>query len=384
LDFPSPLIAGGTTTPATLPPAPDETIRLAGRGDLPEGGAWDPLPWPTGAAGALARQRWSEQTAPWQCVVAGALAPQGSIVQKGTPVLELRQTSVARLTTEVAEPYVGLCKVGGAVEVEFPSMGAVYRGLISHVEPTHPPRPPGAEIEILLIQDSGGGRLVYRDLEWMALLTYDPPKDTKPAPTHMAALFPLPCAMEQEPGPPPPDGQLSGRLELHSSARPSGFTPGDPWAQRKLERLREWHDSFVEGMKTTVFPESGLTLTYPRDGEVSLAVERMATRRVSHLPNMCARTMAEALGWGLGDAAMWAQRLPERGYELREDGIARPGDILVWPFTYGARRSQHVGLAVGQSGTIMLLSNEEGVLGTQPLSGGYLAFHKATAVMGAR
>jgi len=345
------------------------------------------LPWPDQSA-ALAQQRWHEQTAPWQCLVSRALVPQGSIVQKGTPVLELRQTSAARLTAEVAEPYVGFCQVGAPIEVTFPTVGLVYRGWVSHAEPTHAPRPPGAQIQVLLSESRAGDSQVYPDLEWLALLTcssvlpppqplaYAPPEPTCPAPTGVGALFPLPYAVEDRAEPAPWDGQLSGTLQLCATARPSGFNQADPVAQRKLKRLQEWRDSFVEGMETTVFPEVGLTLTYPREGEVRRAVERMATRRVSHSPGMCARTLAEAFGWGLGDAALWAQRLPERGYRLREDGIARPGDILVWPYTYGARRSQHVGLAVGQGSAIMLLSNQDGVLGTAPLTGGYLAFYR--------
>ncbi|MBM3956937.1 MAG: HlyD family efflux transporter periplasmic adaptor subunit [Gemmatimonadetes bacterium] len=385
-DFPSP-IAGPS---AALPPPPAETFRLARRGDLPGEADWGPLPWPAGGSAELARQRWAETKAPWQCVVSRAMTPQGSIVQKGTPVLELRPTSAARLTAEVAEPYVGFCRVGAAVEVEFPTYGVAYLGWVSSVEPTHAPRPPGARVEMLLVQAAKGDRPVYHDLEWMALsspvtqaepdpLAYEAPNPEVPSATHLAALFPLPHAAERAATSAPPDGQLCGRPELYCSERATAFGQSDPVAQKKLERLREWHDSFIEGMKTTVFPESGLTLTYPREGEVSTAVERLATRRVSHVPNRCAGTLAEALGWSLGDAAMWATGLPERGYKMREDGIPRPGDILVWPFTFGPRRSQHVGIAVGQAGAVMLLSNLEGVLGTQPLCGGYLAFYRAPA-----
>jgi len=90
--------------------------------------------------------------------------------------------------------------------------------------------------------------------------------------------------------------------------------------------------------------------------------------------------MAEALGWGLGDAAYWAHGLPGKGYKLREDGLARPGDILVWPFTYGPRRNQHVGIAVLQGGRMMTLSNSVGRLGTDEILPGYLAFYQPTPV----
>lgn len=382
--FPSPTLSQPAVALGALAPPPDESLRLAPSGDLPPE-TWAPLVWPQ-TPDNLTRRRWHEQVAPGQCVVSRALVPQGALVEKGTPVLELRGTSVARLTAEVGEEYVGLCRVGVSVEVQFPAQGVIYRGWLSRVEPTHTPRPPGARIEILLTEDQYGDRLVYRDLESLALtwpatgalrrpLAYNPPP-REPSPSELAKLFPLPSPSASLPPSVPEDGQLSGRFELYVSERPSAFAQKDPVAEKKLQRLREWHDSFVEGMKTTVFPDTGLVLTYPREGEISRAVERMATGRVSHIPNMCARTLAEALGWGLGDAAMWAVRLPSRGYQLRPDGVPRPGDILVWPFTHGPRRSQHVGIAVGQAGTIMVLSNEGGVLGTQPLTAGYLAFYK--------
>ncbi|MGQ9731204.1 MAG: hypothetical protein ACUVX8_07995 [Candidatus Zipacnadales bacterium] len=382
--FPVPLRSGEGSS-SRLPPAPTETLTLARPSDVPIDPDWGPLPLPARGV-QLAQERWDEHGAPWQCIVTRLLMPQGSRVDAKTPVMEVRQTAIARLRAEVAEPYVGLCRVGAPVEVFFPTYDATYIGWVSRVEPTHTPRPPGAEIEILLAERRPGDTLVYPALEWMALstglvqrpepLSYEAPAAIRPAPLDMQALFPLPETGRSSSTVAPDDGQLSGAMELITSSRSAGLAAGDPAAQRRIERLRAWRESFVAGMQTTVFPETGLTLTYPRDGEIARAVERMATRRVSHLPNMCAHTLAEALGWGLGDAAMWARRLPERGYKLREDGIARPGDILVWPFTYGPRRSQHVGIAVAQGGTIMLLSNESGTLGTTPLKEGYLAFYK--------
>ena len=63
-----------------------------------------------------------------------------------------------------------------------------------------------------------------------------------------------------------------------------------------------------------------------------------------------------------------------RGYIARRDGLARPGDIPVWPYTSPAGR-QHIGVAVQQNGRLMLLSNLNGRLGTSAIEGGYLAFY---------
>ena len=64
-----------------------------------------------------------------------------------------------------------------------------------------------------------------------------------------------------------------------------------------------------------------------------------------------------------------------RGYLARRDGLARPGDILVWPFTFPPRGSQHIGIAVQQDGRLMLLSNLSGRLGTTRIEPGYIAFY---------
>ena len=385
--FPSPIVGGPTAGTPPVPPPPTMSFRLAPAGDVSPFALWPPLPFPVGVTD-LAHPRWHDRAAPEQCVVARSFAPQGARVFKGMPVMEIRPTSVARVKAEVAEPYVGRCRVGLPVQVVFPGQGLVFRGWVSHVEPTHSPRPPGASVEMLLVASSTGED-AFAALQWMTLssfaapetpepLTWDPPQPTRPAPTAVEALFPLGPAPARRPRPDemPTNAGLSGSMQLVGAEQPARFAPTDVVAERKLDQLRDWRRSFVEGMKTTVFPETGLTLTYPREGEVSVAIERMATGRVSHVPNLCAATLGEALGWGCGDAAMWARGLPERGYKAREDGIARPGDLLVWPFTYGPNRAQHVGIAVGQGGTIMVLSNSGGVLGTKPLLGGCLAFYK--------
>jgi len=173
------------------------------------------------------------------------------------------------------------------------------------------------------------------------------------------------------------DREYVGVVRMGEMGGDSATAHSTPENASRLAKLRSWRDSFTAGMQTGIF--GNLALTYPRDAEVSRAIERLASGSVSHIPNMCAGTMHEALGWGLGDAAQWLTRLPERGYMPRKDGLARPGDILVWPFTYGPRRNQHIGVAVNQGGKLMLLSNLSGTLGTSELLGGYVAFYRPKA-----
>jgi len=174
------------------------------------------------------------------------------------------------------------------------------------------------------------------------------------------------------------ENTYEGQLQI-TELEASGNSPvEDPEARKRLASLKRWREGFVQGMVRTQF-DQGVVLTYPKSGEIRRAIERMATGQVSNVPNRCARTMREALGWGLGDAHVWAHMLPSRGYVARRDGLARPGDILVWPFTYPPRNSQHIGIAVQQNGRLMLLSNLSGNLGTVDVQPGYVAFYRPGA-----
>lgn len=127
-------------------------------------------------------------------------------------------------------------------------------------------------------------------------------------------------------------------------------------------------------MSTEYFPLLGTRLTFPTKSETADAIRRMARGKVTSWYHYCARTMREALGWGLGDAHQW-MALPKHNYIRREPGVkARPGDILVWPFTYGSSNTQHIGMAVGTDSGVKLLSNMNGRIQLDDLEPGYVAF----------
>jgi len=116
------------------------------------------------------------------------------------------------------------------------------------------------------------------------------------------------------------------------------------------------------------------TILYPEDNSTSTAIRRMAAGQVSSITNRCAGSMREALGWGLGDAHQW-MALDKRGFVKRAPGEpAQPGDIIVWPFTFGSARRQHIGFAVGQEGKTVLLSNLSGSIELSRILPGYSAF----------
>ncbi|MEN6304002.1 MAG: CHAP domain-containing protein [Armatimonadia bacterium] len=119
----------------------------------------------------------------------------------------------------------------------------------------------------------------------------------------------------------------------------------------------------------------GPRITFPAAVPTAQAIRKMALRQVSARRNRCAGTMREALGWGLGDAHVWANELPYKGFDKRPKNGARPGDIVVWPFTFGSRRSQHIGFAVGTDAGVKLLSNLSGNLCVSRLAPGYAAFY---------
>jgi hypothetical protein len=116
------------------------------------------------------------------------------------------------------------------------------------------------------------------------------------------------------------------------------------------------------------------TISYPESAGTARAIRRMASGQVSAIPNRCAGSMAEALGWGLGDAHQW-MGLEERGFVRRPAGKPpQPGDILVWPFTFGRSQRQHVGFAVAAEGQVKLLSNLTGRIQLTRVLPGYTAF----------
>lgn len=340
----------------------------------------------------LVAPRWRDEPAVSDGVVVRQLVPEGSQVKAGTPLLEVANREWARVYADVPRSEVGEFPPGAPVQMAFDEYpGVALEGWINGVSPVH--HSDLAQVEmVVLCREGYYGSDTYASLQWMALAAPLVDRDVREPLTaglqvetaaetpkgEVYSLFPIvppQVGPGQEPVVQVRDNEYVGvvrlgEMDLVNARR----VKQQPAQSKRLAALKKWRDSFIAGMTTTLF--GGLALTYPREGEIARAVERMATCDVTHDYNRCARTMREALGWGLGDAAVWLKRLPERGYVPRKDGLARPGDILVWPFTYGPRRSQHIGIAVNQGGRLMLLSNLAGTLGTTELLGGYVAFYQ--------
>lgn len=348
------------------------------------------IPAIPGAVTRLATPRWTDQAAPGDGLVTRQLVPPGAQVQPGQPLLEVVNREFARVYSDVAMKNVGQFHRGAPVTITFDGYpGVLLEGWVNDVQS----RPDGlARVEMVVVaRDGYYPEDTYASLEWLALAaplaTDDAAEAVAPAtaetevgaagPTNVYAMLPVvppSVGPAQDKVKEVREGEFVGLIRMAEMGPGSAASHSNPQNAARLAKLRQWRDSFTAGMQTGIF--GSLVLTYPKDNEVGRAVERMASARVSHVPNRCARTMREALGWGLGDAAMWLHRLPERGYMPRKDGLARPGDILVWPFTYGPRRTQHIGIAVNQAGRLMCLSNLGGTLGTAELLGGYVAFYK--------
>ena len=341
----------------------------------------------------LGAPRWVDQSAPGDGLVVRQLAPNGSQVQPGTPLLEVADREWARIYSDVPQASLAAFAKGAPVRVSFDNYpGVTLEGWINDRKPL--PGTDLARVEMLVMAREGYcPDDTYASLEWLVLaapiVANDRPEGLSPAleaetPASeyrsvydLLPLIPSEVAPASDPIAQTKPDEYVGLLRLGEVGGQSATALGNPAQAQRLSALHKWRDSFTSGMTTGIF--GNLVLTYPRDNEIGRAVEKMATVQVTHEPDRCARTMREALGWGLGDAAVWMDRLPERGYKPRTDGLARPGDILVWPFTYGPRRSQHIGVAVSQGGKLMLLSNLSGTLGTTELQGGYVAFYRPAA-----
>lgn len=341
----------------------------------------------------LAAPRWEELRADAPGLVSEVLTPQGTLVEEGDDLLRVANVQIARLSAVVATSDAPQFRVGRSVTLTFADYPeARFEGWIASVKP----REGGEEVEVslLVVCDSGPFRDdSYLALRWMTLeagVGEDKITDEAITPVgepvsaaaqlRLQRIFPTigpedvwirrvtePTVASRE--------HFSGRLRLEPMTRLADQTPTDGAAAQRLAALARWRASFIEGMTTTIL-DDGTAISYPADSPTSDAIRTMLEGRVSHRPNLCAGTMREALGWGLGDAHQWAYRLPRMGYVARDDGIPRPGDILVWPFTYGPGRSQHIGFAVRQGRRLMLLSNLNGRLGTSEILGGYIAFYR--------
>lgn len=382
--FPSPT-APRRPEVARLPRTPLSAVHLRPSAEIPA------VPE---AVKRLAAPRWQDVPAPSEGAVMRQLVPAGTPVQPGTPLLEVANREWARVYADVSREQISQFPNGAPVSVSFEDYpGVTLRGWING---THPVAHQDlAQVEmVVLCHDGYYPDDTYASLQWLALAApletdkkaepLTPAVETRTALQageaqvyEVLPLVPPTVGPAQAPVSEAQPGAFTGVLrlaEMDANAAPQAKEK--PAQTQRLAMLKQWRESFVEGMTTSLF--GGLLLTYPREGDVARAVERMASGDVSHDYNRCARTVREALGWGLGDAAVWMTRLPERGFQPRKDGLARPGDILVWPFTYGSRHTQHIGLAVSQNGKLMLLSNLGGTLGTSELVGGYVAFYKPT------
>jgi len=166
--------------------------------------------------------------------------------------------------------------------------------------------------------------------------------------------------------------KLSAWTQIPAEQELAGYVPGERIEYGRREVPYAAPDELVR----EYFPRLDEALFFPPWAETAGAIRRMARGQVSAKPNRCARTLREALGWGLGDAAQWVA-LTKRGYKQRPKHVdPLPGDILVWPFTFGSRNRQHVGIAVGTSRGTRLLSNLGGPLGLSPILPGYRAYWK--------
>lgn len=352
------------------------------------------------AVSTLTSSRWTDYRAPTDGFVMACKSPQGSLVQPGAELLQVINTQWARTYLSLTEEDAGRFRVGTVVAVTFDGYPDVaFEGWVNSLEAS--PRGDGLRAELVVFCKRGYyGTDAFATLQWLALATPldqsgDEVSPAQPAAATTAAAdagrdLHRPISLvppdvwslrQAQDTPPRKTDTYLGQLQLLELPGPNVAAQGQEPGRERLAKLRKWRDGFTEGMVRSLFG-GGVVLTYPTDSEVRRAVERMATGQVTHVPNRCARTMREALGWGLGDAHEWAYELPSCGWQARTDGLARPGDILVWPFSYPPRGSQHIGIAVEQNGRLMLLSNLNGYLGTTPIVSGYLAYYKAGSTSG--
>lgn len=385
------------TTPAQLREQPDtkrarEMVASINRLTQHENTRSISIPAMPQALTNLAQPRWDSVMAPTAGIVVDQLVAPGEKVEAGTELLRVANTQWARIYADLDPERLGEYRQGSPVVILFDEYpGTRFEGWINAITPSPDGMSLRAEIYTICTEGYFGAD-AYATLQWLAQAA---PLDmdhsdtqlqpiTRQRPATYVGTPDVYAMMPVVPGDFGPGnatveervaGQFVGSLQVAQLTPGTSEEASSAKNKERLKKLANWRRTFTEGMTTSLFGNQ-VVLTYPASGPSKDAIEKMATGRVTHQPNRCARTMREALGWGLGDAADWAVRLPDRGYKVREDGLCRPGDILVWPFTYGSRHTQHIGFSVMQGGRLMLLSNLSGDLGTTEIMPGYLAFYK--------
>lgn len=384
---------------AVAEPRPEATAAPAPAAELVESSAEPEQPAVAGSAATremreLAAPRWEDVGAEAPGLVSDVLAPEGTVVEAGDELLRVANLQLAQLGARIGPEHLGQFRVGRSVTITFEDYpDIVFDGWVASIEPCSATN----EVEVGLLVVCNSGRFAddpYLALRWMTLeagVEADEIASKKLDPVmHRAAstdmelrlqrIFPTmgPRAlysMRAEQAQVPADDRYTGRLRLLAAERVASDAVERNEPSVRLAALADWRRTYVEGMTTSILGD-GTCVTYPAAGNASTAIRAMLRGEVNHRPNLCAATMREALGWGLGDAHRWATQLPRMGYIAREDRLPRPGDILVWPFTYGPNRTQHIGFAVRQGRQLMLLSNLSGTLGTTEILDGYIAFYR--------
>ncbi len=372
--------ANPAAIPSAVPP-----LRPVAPMDLPS------VPALPGELQRLTVPRWQDLLAPTSGLVVQPVVPPGSAVKQGAPILKVSNSAWARVRVTVSAELAFRFDRSVPVTVSFPEVpGLVFAGWVTgkryllndnrvvvEMLVTRPDNPGETQAVLLAMAYASPPAQDPRELE---LVPGAARSATAAAPDRLFGLVPaMMVASKAQEDAAEKSGPLCGRVALVPPVPRFGPAPcPDPKLRENLKQLHDWQNSFVDGMTTAIYNQR-LLLAYPREGEISRAVEKMMKGEVEHDPGYCARTLRQALGWGLGDAYNWATQLPQRGWVAREDGLPRPGDILVWPFTYGRNHSQHIGVAVRQGERMMLLSNLEGRLGTSEILGGYVAFYKPTS-----
>lgn len=89
--------------------------------------------------------------------------------------------------------------------------------------------------------------------------------------------------------------------------------------------------------------------------------------------NLCAQSVGDTLGYRVGDAHQSHNVLKSRGWQRVKPGDVDVGDVVSYPFTFGRKRTQHIGYAVRLNGKLMLASNLSGRRKITRLAPGYIA-----------
>lgn len=270
------------------------------------------------------------------------MVPPGSLVKRGQPIIKVVNSAWARLRVVVPAEHALRFDRSVPVNINFPAVPGLRFGgwvtakhaipgdnrVVVEMQVTRPDEPYGTQSVLLAMAYGSPPAKNADELELVPRAVHV----SGPSERLFSLVPTMLAAAKAQENAAADTGPLTGRLALVPQV--PRFGPAacpDPRLRENLEQLHEWQNSFVDGMTTAIYNQK-LLLSYPKEGEISQAVEKMMKGEVEHDPGYCAPHPPPGTGLGAGRRLQLGRATPAAR-------LPRPGGRL-------ASTRRHLGLAL--------------------------------------